>query len=141
MLDECQDRRTCQLLVSSRLFGSDPCPGTGKYLVVQYKCRPNEYKSKVACEDDKLRLTCKKNTVIAIYSAIFGRSHGGSLECPLLNLGFPSVECQSALALPVMNKRCQGRRSCSVYASTYEFGDPCYPGVRKHLNVIYTCGE
>ncbi|KAE8605262.1 hypothetical protein XENTR_v10015045 [Xenopus tropicalis] len=139
MLDECQDRRNCHLLVNSRLFGSDPCPGTSKYLIVQYKCRPNEYKSKVACEDDKLRLSCKKSTVIAVYAAIFGRVHGGSLECPFQNLGFPSVECQSALALPVMTKRCQGRRSCSVYASTYDFGDPCYPGVRKHLNVIYTC--
>uniref|UniRef100_A0A6I8N637 Eva-1 homolog A, regulator of programmed cell death n=2 Tax=Ornithorhynchus anatinus TaxID=9258 RepID=A0A6I8N637_ORNAN len=38
-----------------------------------------------------------------------------------------------------MTRRCHGRRSCSVYASTYEFGDPCYPGIRKHLNVIYTC--
>ncbi|KAM6085949.1 protein eva-1 homolog A isoform 4-T4 [Theristicus caerulescens] len=40
MLDECQDRRSCQFLVNSRLFGTDPCPGTGKYLIVWYKCRP-----------------------------------------------------------------------------------------------------
>ncbi|XP_069706861.1 protein eva-1 homolog A isoform X5 [Phaenicophaeus curvirostris] len=40
MLDECQDRRSCQFLVNSRLFGADPCPGTGKYLIVWYKCRP-----------------------------------------------------------------------------------------------------
>lgn len=40
-----------------------------------------------------------------------------------------------------MIKRCHGKRSCSIYASTYEFGDPCYPGIQKHLNVIYTCGE
>ncbi|EMP27794.1 Putative protein C21orf63 like protein [Chelonia mydas] len=91
MLDECQDRRSCQFLVNSRLFGLDPCPGTGKYLIVWYKCRPNEYKSKVACEDDKLRLSCKKNTVIAIYSATFGRTQGGSLECPYQNLGMPTI--------------------------------------------------
>ncbi|XP_039386592.1 protein eva-1 homolog A isoform X4 [Mauremys reevesii] len=139
ILDECQDRRSCQFLVNSRLFGLDPCPGTGKYLIVWYKCRPNEYKSKVACEDDKLRLSCKKNMVIAIYSAIFGRTQGGSLECPYQNLGMPTIECQSATALQLMTRRCHGKRSCSVYASTYEFGDPCYPGVHKHLNVIYTC--
>ncbi|XP_053880311.1 protein eva-1 homolog A isoform X2 [Malaclemys terrapin pileata] len=91
MLDECQDRRSCQFLVNSRLFGLDPCPGTGKYLIVWYKCRPNEYKSKVACEDDKLRLSCQKNMVIAIYSAIFGRTQGGSLECPYQNLGMPTI--------------------------------------------------
>ncbi|XP_021246598.1 protein eva-1 homolog A isoform X6 [Numida meleagris] len=139
MLDECQDRRSCQFLVNSRLFGIDPCPGTGKYLLVWYKCRPNEYKSKVACEDDKLRLSCKKSMVIAIYSAIFGRTQGGSLECPYQNLGMPTIECKSDTALQLMIKRCHGKRSCSIYASTYEFGDPCYPGIQKHLNVIYTC--
>ncbi|NWY04797.1 EVA1C protein, partial [Nothoprocta ornata] len=141
MLDECQDRRSCQFLVNSRLFGADPCPGTGKYLIVWYKCRPNEYKSKAACEDDKLRLSCKKSMVIAIYSAVFGRTQGGSLECPYQSLGMPMIECQSATALQIMIKRCHGKRSCSIFASTYEFGDPCYPGIRKHLNVIYTCGR
>ncbi|KAK4824286.1 hypothetical protein QYF61_013031 [Mycteria americana] len=51
----------------------------------------HEYKSKVACEDDKLRLSCKKSMVIAIYSAIFGRTQGGSLECPYQNLGMPVI--------------------------------------------------
>ncbi|XP_007901499.1 protein eva-1 homolog C isoform X2 [Callorhinchus milii] len=139
MLDECQDRRSCQLLVNSRIFGTDPCPGTSKYLVVWYKCRPNEYKSKVACEDDKLRLNCKRSMVIAIYSTIFGRSQEGSLECPYKNIGVPAIECRSTLALQILAKRCHGKRTCSVYASSYEFGDPCYPGVRKFLNVIYTC--
>ncbi|XP_078398192.1 protein eva-1 homolog C isoform X2 [Cetorhinus maximus] len=91
MLDECQDRRNCQLLVNGRIFGTDPCPGTSKYLIVWYKCRPNEYKSKVACEDDKLRLNCKRSMVIAIYSAIFGRSQEGSLECPFQNVGAPAI--------------------------------------------------
>uniref|UniRef100_H3AFD8 SUEL-type lectin domain-containing protein n=1 Tax=Latimeria chalumnae TaxID=7897 RepID=H3AFD8_LATCH len=141
MLDECQDRRNCQLLVNSRLFGVDPCPGTSKYLSVWYKCRPNEYKSKVACEDDKLKLSCKRSMVIAIYSAIFGKSAEGSLACPHQNLRVPAIECQSATALHIMTKKCHGKRSCSVFASVNEFGDPCYPGIHKYLNVIYTCGK
>ncbi|KTF88873.1 hypothetical protein cypCar_00046607, partial [Cyprinus carpio] len=40
MLDECEDRRRCQVLVNSRLFGTDPCPTISKYLSVQFKCRP-----------------------------------------------------------------------------------------------------
>ncbi|KAK1170277.1 hypothetical protein AOXY_G7085 [Acipenser oxyrinchus oxyrinchus] len=139
MQDECQDRRSCQLLVNSRLFGVDPCPSTNKYLSVWYKCRPNEYKSKVACEDDKLKLSCKQSMVIAIYSAIFGRSLEGSLECPYQNIGVPGVECQSGTALQIMTRWCHGKRSCSGYASVHAFGDPCYPGVRKYLSVIYTC--
>ncbi|XP_041105651.1 protein eva-1 homolog C-like [Polyodon spathula] len=139
MLDECQDRRSCQLLVNSRLFGVDPCPSTSKYLTVWYKCRPNEYKSKVACEDDKLKLSCKQNMVIVIYSAIFGRTQEGSLECPYQNTGVPAIECQSGTALQIMTSLCHGKRSCSVYARSHAFGDPCFPGVRKHLSVIYTC--
>ncbi|XP_042688609.1 protein eva-1 homolog A isoform X2 [Centrocercus urophasianus] len=50
-----------------------------------------------------------------------------------------TIDCKSATALQLMIKRCHGKRSCSIYASTYEFGDPCYPGIQKHLNVIYTC--
>lgn len=29
--------------------------------------------------------------VIAIYSAVFGRTQGGSLECPYQNLGMPMI--------------------------------------------------
>ncbi|KAG7461105.1 hypothetical protein MATL_G00206440 [Megalops atlanticus] len=139
MLDECQDRRSCQVLVNSRLFGTDPCPGRSKYLIVWYKCRPNEYKSKVACEGDRMRLSCKRGMLIAVYSATFGRSQQGSLECPPYHRRAPAVECQSMGALQVLTSRCQGKRSCSVHASTREFGDPCYSGTRKYLSVIYTC--
>ncbi|GCB72193.1 hypothetical protein scyTo_0001863 [Scyliorhinus torazame] len=103
MLDECQDRRNCQLLVNGRIFGTDPCPGTSKYLIVWYKCRPNEYKSKVACEDDKLRLNCKRSMVVAIYSAIFGRSQEGSLECPFRNVGAPAIDYTKRFLKYVIN--------------------------------------
>lgn len=43
MVDECQDQRWCHFSVHSRVFGPDPCPGTRKYLVVSYKCRPGEW--------------------------------------------------------------------------------------------------
>lgn len=55
-------------------------------------------------------------------------------------VSFPS-DCQSSVALQVLTSRCQGRKSCLVRATTREFGDPCYPGTRKYLSVIYTCGE
>ncbi|XP_049613841.1 protein eva-1 homolog C isoform X2 [Syngnathus scovelli] len=139
MLDECQDRRSCQVLVNSRVFGTDPCPGSSKYLSVSYKCRPNEYKSKVVCEEDRMRLSCKRGMQIAVYSAMFGRTQQGTLECPPHHRGAPSVDCQASIALEVVTSRCQARKSCLVRASSREFGDPCYSGTRKYLNVIYTC--
>ncbi|XP_017267279.1 protein eva-1 homolog C isoform X1 [Kryptolebias marmoratus] len=139
MLDECQDRRSCQVLVNSRVFGTDQCPGSSKYLVVWYKCRPNEYKSKVVCEEEKMRLNCKPGMQIAVYSAMFGRTQQGTLECPPYHRRAPSVECQSAKTLQVLTAHCQGKKSCMVRASTKQFGDPCYAGTRKYLSVIYTC--
>ncbi|XP_055042209.2 protein eva-1 homolog C [Misgurnus anguillicaudatus] len=139
MLDECEDRRSCQVLVNSRLFGADPCPAVSKYLSVQYKCRPNEYKSKVVCEGERLRLGCKTGMQIAVYSAMFGRTQSGTLECPPHHTRAPSVDCTSDVALQVMTSRCQGKRTCVVRASTEEFGDPCYRGTRKYLSVIHTC--
>ncbi|EOB06193.1 Uncharacterized protein C21orf63-like protein [Anas platyrhynchos] len=164
MLDECQDRRSCQFLVNSRLFGADPCPGTGKYLLVWYKCRPkfqgdeeqyimlkqkathfpngrdcfpkggnfndacltrnNEYKSKVACEDDKLRLSCKKSMVIAIYSAVFGRTQGGSLECPYQNLGMPMIGVGESVT--AYKSKLSQQENISLHVSTaLRYGEGC----------------
>ncbi|XP_054910495.1 protein eva-1 homolog C isoform X1 [Poeciliopsis prolifica] len=139
MLDECQDRRSCQVLVNSRVFGTDQCPGSSKYLIVWYKCRPNEYKSKVVCEEEQMRLNCKQGMQISVYSAMFGRTQRGTLECPPHYRRPPSVDCQAAKALQVLTARCQGKKSCRVQASTREFGDPCYAGTKKYLSVIYTC--
>ncbi|XP_046877203.1 protein eva-1 homolog C isoform X1 [Hypomesus transpacificus] len=140
MLDECQDRRSCQVVVNSRLFGTDQCPGSAsRHLTVGYKCRPYEYKSKVACEEERMKLSCKQGMQIAVYSAMFGRTQQGILECPPHHWRAPSVDCQSGVSLEVLTARCQGRKSCSVRVSTREFGDPCYSGTRKYLSVIYTC--
>lgn len=45
LLSECQSYRDCQLPVNHLLFGKDPCPGTTKYLHVNYKCKPSECSS------------------------------------------------------------------------------------------------
>ncbi|RWS31962.1 Galactose binding lectin domain containing protein 1-like protein [Leptotrombidium deliense] len=37
MQDRCSQKSNCSVLVSSKMFG-DPCPGTLKYLEVQYHC-------------------------------------------------------------------------------------------------------
>ena len=47
LLSECQSYRDCQLPVNHLLFGKDPCPGTTKYLHVDYKCKPSELSSSV----------------------------------------------------------------------------------------------
>lgn len=38
-----------------------------------------------------MRLSCKRGMQIAIYSAMFGRTQQGTLECPLYHRRAPSV--------------------------------------------------
>lgn len=38
-----------------------------------------------------MRLSCKQGMQIAVYSAMFGRTQQGTLECPLHRRGAPSV--------------------------------------------------
>ncbi|XP_076306945.1 latrophilin Cirl-like isoform X2 [Tachypleus tridentatus] len=40
MKDRCSHKSSCSIYVSSNTFGGDPCPGTVKYLEVQYYCIP-----------------------------------------------------------------------------------------------------
>ncbi|KAG2463705.1 protein eva-1 homolog C isoform X2 [Polypterus senegalus] len=136
--DECQDQRSCHLLVNSRVFGSDPCPSTSKYLIVSFKCKPENHRSKTVCENGKLRLVCRNQTVLAIYSATFGHLHQPNPECPQDN-AWPDIDCLSYTTLKKVSRRCHGKPNCSLTADTQTFGDPCYPGLRKHLRVSYTC--
>ncbi|XP_077977618.1 uncharacterized protein LOC144433184 [Glandiceps talaboti] len=137
VFDECQDKKHCKILVQNNVFVINSCPYPGKYLEVTYKCRPNEFRNIVACEDNKLYLECSLSRVLVIYSAMFGRYRHGNLNCP------SSVEtekdCLSNVALQQVMKRCHGKRSCGVYARSGVFGDPCRPNVEKYLDVAYTC--
>ncbi|XP_029020222.1 protein eva-1 homolog C isoform X2 [Betta splendens] len=138
-LSECQDRRSCRIPVLSSVFGQDPCPLTSKYLLVSYKCRPEHHRTRLVCENERLRLACKNDTVLAVYSATFGHLLHGSPYCPQEPAPQADMECLSPSALRKVSRRCHGRANCSLLADTQTFGDPCFPGTRKHLRVSFTC--
>ncbi|XP_053895735.1 protein eva-1 homolog C-like [Malaclemys terrapin pileata] len=139
LLDECQDQRWCQFSVHSPVFGPDPCPGTHKYLIVSYKCRPANHRIKTVCENDKLRLQCRAKSVLAIYSASYGRSMRGKPECDSANRTGLNVECLAPDALRRVSRKCHRKENCTILANKATFGDPCFPGVKKQLRVSYTC--
>ncbi|KAM7417370.1 hypothetical protein PAMA_017160 [Pampus argenteus] len=139
VLSECQDRQSCHIPVLSPVFGQDPCPLTSKYLLVSYKCRPEHHRTRLVCENERLRLMCKNDTVLAIYSATFGHLLHGSPYCPQESGSQSDMECLSPSALRKVSRRCHTRTNCSVLADTQTFGDPCFPGTRKHLRVSFTC--
>ncbi|XP_019384370.1 PREDICTED: protein eva-1 homolog C [Crocodylus porosus] len=139
VLDECQNQRACQLLVNSRVFGPDLCPGTTKYLLVSFKCKPTEYKTKSACENQELKLHCHESKFINIYSATYGRLAHEKDICSTEADHAPPFDCLSYTALDVLSKRCYGKQRCKIVVNHNDFGSPCLPGVKKYLNVNYTC--
>ncbi|XP_068596738.1 protein eva-1 homolog C [Brachionichthys hirsutus] len=139
VLSECHDRQSCHIPVISPVFGQDPCPQTSKYLLVSFKCRPERHRTRLVCENERLRLTCKKEAVLLIYSATFGHLLHSSPHCPQETLSHTDMECLSPSALRKVSRRCHGRPNCSIRADTQTFGDPCFPGTRKHLRVSFTC--
>lgn len=141
ILDRCQDQQKCYLVASTKTFQQDPCPGTRKYLEVAYKCRPDEFTSETVCEGDQLQIRCSRTTRIAIVSTMFGRTATGDSKCPelLRNTSSLQTTCQSHVAAEEMMKLCHSKKTCTVEAEEYVFGNPCPMGVNKYLNVIYTC--
>ncbi|KAM3837367.1 protein eva-1 homolog C [Vipera latastei] len=139
VLDECQNLRDCQLLVNSRLFGSELCPGVTKYLLVSFKCRPSEYKTRSVCENEELKLHCHESKFLNIYSASYGRSAHEMHFCSTKMNHLPQYDCFSYSALEVLSKKCYGKQRCKIIANSHNFGRPCMPGVKKYLNVSYAC--
>ncbi|XP_074785037.1 protein eva-1 homolog C isoform X3 [Athene noctua] len=140
VLDECQNLRSCQLLVNSRVFGPDLCPGTTKFLLVSFKCKPTEYKTKSACENQELKLHCQESKFLIIYSATYGRWAHEENVCSTEVERVTRFDCLSYTALEVLSKRCHGKQRCKIVVTSRDFGSPCLPGVTKYLNVSYACG-
>ncbi|XP_053076610.1 protein eva-1 homolog C isoform X4 [Acinonyx jubatus] len=139
VLDECQNQRACHLLVNSRVFGPDLCPGSSKYLLVSFKCQPNELKNKTVCENQELKLHCHPSKFLNIYSASYGRRTQEPDICFSEAERLPPFDCLSYSALQVLSRRCYGKQRCKIIANNHHFGSPCLPGVQKYLSVTYAC--
>ncbi|XP_036707292.1 protein eva-1 homolog C isoform X2 [Balaenoptera musculus] len=138
VLDECQNQRTCHLLVNSRVFGPDLCPGSSKYLLVSFKCQP-KLKNKTVCEDHELKLHCHESKFLNIYSATYGRKTQERDVCSSEATWLPPFDCLSYSALQVLSRRCYGKQRCKILVNNHHFGSPCLPGVKKYLTVAYAC--
>ncbi|XP_032331899.1 protein eva-1 homolog C isoform X2 [Camelus ferus] len=163
VLDECQNQRACHLLVNSRVFGPDLCPGSSKYLLVSFKCQPrddlpiiwgqrsleallegccvtpDELKNKTVCEDHELKLHCHESKFLNIYSATYGRRTQERDVCSSEAERLPPFDCLSYSALQVLSRRCYGKQRCRILVNNHHFRSPCLPGVKKYLTVTYAC--
>ncbi|XP_018377603.1 PREDICTED: protein eva-1 homolog C isoform X2 [Trachymyrmex cornetzi] len=136
----CQKKRQCKFNTDPKTFQGDPCPGLRKYIEVAYKCRPYEFRSKVACENEVVNLVCHPGQRVAIFSAAFGRTQYESLQCPQ-PLGVQEETCMMDFTTETVMQLCHGKRRCTVVANSTTFGrpDPCSPDSKTYLKVVYTC--
>lgn len=58
--------------VANKSVNSNPFPAS----------LPDEFRSKVACENEIVQLQCNPNSRIAVYSASYGRTEYESIQCP-----------------------------------------------------------
>ncbi|BES93809.1 Galactose Hypothetical protein lectin domain [Nesidiocoris tenuis] len=138
VVEACQKKRSCKFQTSTKSFGGDPCPGVQKYVIVAYKCRPYEFRSKVACENDVVQLQCNPNSRIAVYSASYGRTEYESVQCPQPQ-GVPEETCLVSYGTETVMQICHGKRRCTLSADSATFGSPCKKESRMYLKVVYTC--
>lgn len=120
----------------------------------------DEFRSKVACENDVIQLMCNPYSRIAVYGASYGRTEYESLQCAqpsgvkeesklislkkLLNIPFiesSPTACLVSYSTETVMKICHGQRKCSLTADSNTFGKPCKPDTRMYLKVVYTCGK
>ncbi|XP_035288859.1 protein eva-1 homolog C [Anguilla anguilla] len=139
LLAECQGHRDCQLLVNKQVFGRDPCPGTSKYLHVSYKCKPTEHRKKVGCQGEHVKLRCKYPRVLNIYAAAYGRAMEDEEYCPSDDKEPPPFECLFHGAVDVVTKACYAKPRCVIAVNDQNFRDPCFPGIRKYLTILFAC--
>uniref|UniRef100_A0A1I8QC77 SUEL-type lectin domain-containing protein n=1 Tax=Stomoxys calcitrans TaxID=35570 RepID=A0A1I8QC77_STOCA len=124
--------------VSTNIISMDPCPKRRKIVEIAYKCRPYEFRSKVACHNDVAQLECNPYSRIAVYSASFGRTEYESIQCPQPQ-GVREETCLASYATETVMQICHGRRRCNLAADANTFGSPCQPNSRMYLKVVYTC--
>uniref|UniRef100_A0A3Q3WF11 SUEL-type lectin domain-containing protein n=1 Tax=Mola mola TaxID=94237 RepID=A0A3Q3WF11_MOLML len=93
-----------------------------------------------ACDGQPLRLHCPRHSTISIQSAFYGS--GGARPCgadppPRAR----NHKCLNHEAVHLVSKSCYSKQKCTVAVSNQTFRDPCFPGTRKYLSVLYSCGR
>ncbi|XP_067616065.1 uncharacterized protein [Eurosta solidaginis] len=148
VVEACQKKKHCKFQGASHdyrfpdhnatVVNTDSCNNRRKVVEVAYKCRPYEFRSKVACHNDIAQLECNPYSRIAVYSAKFGRTEYESIQCPQPQ-GVREETCQASYTTETVMQICHGRRRCNLAADANTFGSPCQPNSRMYLKVVYTC--
>ncbi|KAJ6634771.1 Protein eva-1 like C, partial [Pseudolycoriella hygida] len=114
-IETCQKKTMCQFVAAPKSLEGNPCPDVRRLISYAYKCRPYEFRSKTACENEIIQLTCSPYWRITIYT------------------------CLVSYANERVMQMCHGKRRCIISADATTFGEPCKPESRMYLKIVYTC--
>lgn len=130
----CDGLKVCEINTQG-LSVEDPCVGTYKYYTTNYICIPAE--TSVTCQGGYSSLYCE-NGRIQINTANYGRTDKHTCSEGLPSDQIQNTSCYSPNALSPVSQRCNGMRSCEVFATHTVFTDPC-EGTYKYLAISYNC--
>ncbi|GIY62568.1 protein eva-1 C [Caerostris extrusa] len=136
--DRCHKQRACRLYISKDTFRDDPCPDVRKFIEVMYKCRPDSFMNKIVCEGGQLDLFCPHGQGLTIFSASYGTTKEGVVECRQRG-GFEPEDCLIGRADETVRSLCF-RKNCSLKVDDRTFGNPGCKGT-KYLKVSYNCDQ
>ena len=87
------------------------------------------------CHEETFNANCLADEVILMTSALYGRMRMG--DCVKIDMGF--IGCKKNV-LDIMDKRCSGRRKCSIDIpdKILEDEEPCLE-LKSYLQASYKC--
>ncbi|XP_057292316.1 coadhesin-like [Hydractinia symbiolongicarpus] len=103
---------------STRVCNQQPCP----------------VHLKRVCQNKRLTISCPRNYVVRIHSALYGRTSRSYCKWRF----YYSRNCRSRSSLYRTSNLCNNKRSCSIQATNKIYGNPCF-GTVKYLEVKYSC--
>lgn len=131
--ERCHGNKLCSMTTAPEVFGLtgslDSCPGYRKYVEVAYKCKPTQFKSRMVCHSDSLKLSCEEEDKrLVIYSSTFASAAGTHIYCPVVQQN-PAVgsyfydggaitnkyemsdvdKCQNSFATEAVMQMCHGK--------------------------------
>ena len=140
--EKCHGQELCSLITAPEVFldhrrqgekaaskrPQDPCPGYRKYVETAFKCKPDQFRSRVVCQGDPLHLSCdnEEEDRLAIYSASFSSAEGSHIFCPALQRGPPSShltsaltkdldKCEASHVTKAVMQMCHGQSKSAIY--------------------------
>lgn len=138
VVQECQKKSQCIFSTTLKPGLADPCPSARKYVEMAYKCRPFEFRSRTVCENEVVKLSCNRNSRIAIFDAKYGRTPYETISCPQAQ-GLPDEKCSAPYTVEKVMQICLGRRRCQIVVNARNFESTCKPHTTPYLKIVYAC--